>query len=57
MDSLTARMRFLDLADSLCDEDADAAEILAIATVLWAWVMEPFTLVDVNDEDANETKQ
>jgi hypothetical protein len=51
MDPLTARMRCLDLADSLCDEDADAADILAIATVLWTWVMEPFTLVDVSDED------
>ena len=57
MDPLTARMRCLDLADSLCDEDADAADIMAIATVLWTWVMEPFTLVDVNDEDANETRQ
>ena len=56
MDPLTARMRCLDLADSLCDEDADAGDILAIATVLWTWVMEPFTLeeatADENDPDA-----
>jgi hypothetical protein len=51
-------MRCLDLADSLCDEDADATDILAIATVLWAWVMEPFTLEDVSSEnDPDATRQ
>ena len=60
MDPLTARMRCLDLADSLCDEDADATDILAIATVLWTWVMEPFTLVDANapdEDDETATRQ
>jgi hypothetical protein len=59
MDPLTARMRCLDLADSLCDEDADAADIIAVATTLWAWVMEPFTLEDVSSEenDPDATRQ
>jgi hypothetical protein len=58
MDPLTARMRCLDLADSLCDEDADAAEIIDVASTLWNWVMLPFRLVDADEEDgAGETRQ
>ncbi len=60
MDPLTARMRCLDLADSLCDEDADAQEIIGVATVLWNWVMEPFRIDDpddVEDDGAGETRQ
>jgi hypothetical protein len=55
MDPLTARMRCLDLADSLCDEDAGAADIIAVATTRWAWVMEPFTLEDVSSEENDDT--
>jgi hypothetical protein len=54
MDPLTARMRCLDLADSLCDEDADADEILGVASVLWDWVMSPFRLVDADEADEDE---
>ena len=58
MDPLTARMRCLDLADSLCDEDADAAEIIDVASTLWNWVMEPFRICDADEEDgAGETRQ
>lgn len=60
MDPLTARMRCLDLADSLCDEKADAAEIIDVATTLWNWVMEPFRICDADEpdeDDANATRQ
>jgi hypothetical protein len=51
MDPLAARVRCLDIADSLCDEDCDASDILEIATMLWDWVMDPFKLEAVTSED------
>jgi hypothetical protein len=58
MDPLAARVRCLDIADSLCDEDCDASDILEIATMLWDWVMDPFKLEAVTDEnDDTATRQ
>jgi len=60
MDPLAARVRCLDIADSLCDDDCDASDILEIATTLWDWVMDPFKLVDANapdEDDESATRQ
>jgi hypothetical protein len=58
MDPLAARVRCLDIADSLCDEDCDAGDILEIASQLWDWVMDPFKLEAVTDEnDDTATRQ
>jgi len=54
MDPLAARVRCLDIADSLCDEDCDAGDILEIASTLWDWVMDPFKLVDANAPDEDD---
>jgi hypothetical protein len=53
MDPLAARVRCLDIADSLCDEDCDASDILEIASTLWDWVMDPFKLEAVTEDDAD----
>jgi hypothetical protein len=57
MDPLAARVRCLDIADSLCDEDCDAGDILAIASQLWDWVMDPFKLEAVTEDDPDATRQ
>jgi hypothetical protein len=58
MDPLAARVRCLDIADSLCDEDCDASDILEIASQLWDWVMDPFKLEAVtSDDDDTATRQ
>ena len=54
MDPLAARVRCLDIADSLCDEDCDASDILEIASTLWDWVMDPFKLVDASAPDEDD---
>jgi hypothetical protein len=57
MDPLAARVRCLDIADSLCDEDCDAGDILEIASTLWDWVMDPFKLEAVTEDDDTATRQ
>jgi hypothetical protein len=60
MDPLTARMRCLELAAEIVgvDEDATHAAVLIIACAYWDWVMDPFKLEAVTDEnDDTATRQ